>query len=61
MVAPPATQADRMTPVKKPSRAPLSLTQGSSMPMVKTPMMGPFVTPPMVMASSSMPGMNLTR
>jgi hypothetical protein len=42
--------------VKNPTNIPFEFTQGTNMPMEKTPHIGPFRTPPMTMAASSIPG-----
>ena len=59
MVPPVATQVENIREVMKAVVTAVELTQGTRRPRVKTPMPGPLVTPPMIMAASNMPGMNL--
>ena len=50
-----------LTDPRKPVRAPLAPTHGRSMPTLNSPMMGPLTTPPITMAASRIPGMNLAQ
>ena len=58
-VPPVATQVETNREVMNPVVTPVELTQGTSNPRVNTPIPGPLLPPPMIMAASSMPGMNL--
>ena len=60
-VPPVAIQVDIRTDLRNPPRTPTELIQGSNIPAENTPMIGPLITPPMIMAASSIMGMNLMR